>query len=360
MKIKHPVLLLLISIPFWMSCREVYYPEDLNSGKSIPVIHGQIQEGNPPVAEISYAMNYDDFEPRYISGATVIITDNAGNSAQLVENDPGHYEAIPGEMTGVAGRIYKMRILLDNGQEFESQPEKLPVKPIIDSLYAVPATKTAVKFDQYYNPVTYLQEGLKIYSSLSAPGDSTQYYRFDTKFLKESTFIRDPGTVVATPVFVWKTDRLDNTYSVDYTMTRDNMQFRPAHEIGFLEYVYDPTLATNRASAPITIGWVLTFKVNSVSRDVYDYYKSIADQLNSSDQIFAPTPSQVKSNIRCTSDPNAPLVGLFEANATTVVYKAFRYVDQDKYQFKELEAFPEGIKDGQKLYLPPQFWITFN
>ena len=73
-----PVLFLL-----HFSCREVYYPEKLNTGKAIPIIQGQIAEDESPTVVISRAMDYESAEPGYISGAEVIVSDNKGNEVTL-------------------------------------------------------------------------------------------------------------------------------------------------------------------------------------------------------------------------------------------------------------------------------------
>ena len=88
-------------------------------------------------------------------------------------------------------------------------------------------------------------------------------------------------------------------------------------------------------SAPIIIGWVISFKVYAISSDVYNYYQSVGAQLNSTDQMFAPVPSQVKSNIHCTTHPEQPVIGLFEATSSRTYYKAFRWINMDTYEYVE-------------------------
>jgi hypothetical protein len=76
--------------------------------------------------------------------------------------------------------------------------------------------------------------------------------------------------------------------------------------------------------------------------------------------MFAPVPSQVKSNIHCTSHPDLPAIGVFEATSSSTYYKAFRWIDLDTYGSVRLESFPEIIEAGSRLYFPPDFWVNFN
>jgi hypothetical protein len=350
-----PVMLLLLS-----SCREVYYPEGLTTGKAIPIIQGRIAEDESPTVVISRAMDYESAMPEYISGAEVIVSDNKGNEVTLTEGIAGHYVDALGEMYGIIGTSYKLQVKMKEGEEFESSIVTLPERPNIDSLYAEPGTKQATGYNQYDKPYSVTYEGLHISTSLSINGDSTLFYRFNTSVLEESTCIRDPGSPNAMPMYIWEPSALDNVYSVDFTVKSGNRQVLPEHPIGFLRYFYDPSLGTRFYSAPIIIGWVITFKVYAISSDVYHYYQSIGNQLNSSDQMFAPVPSQVKSNIQCTTHPELPVIGVFDATSSSTCYKGFRWIDMHTYEYVNLESFPDDIQRGSKYNFPPDFWISFN
>ncbi len=121
-----------------------------------------------------------------------------------------------------------------------------------------------------------------------------------------------------------------------------------------------PRWRSDTYTAPVIIGYVVSLKVYAISSDVYNYYQSVGAQLNSNDQMFAPVPSQVKSNMQCITHPDLPVIGIFEATSSRTCYKAFRWIDMNTYQSVELESFPDDIQAGSKLYFPPDFWINFN
>ena len=56
------------------------------------------------------------------------------------------------------------------------------------------ALKKRTGYDQFNNPYSVTHEGLYFSTSLSANGDSTLFYRFNTSVLKESTCMKYPGT----------------------------------------------------------------------------------------------------------------------------------------------------------------------
>ena len=169
----------------------------------------------------------------------------------------------------------------------------------------------------------------------------------------------DIGSPASRSVYIWQVRLLDNTYTVDYSAVQNDRQVLREHPVGFLWYYYDKYLETETSTAPYTVGWVLTFKVASISGDVYEYYNSINRQLNADNQIFAPVASQVKSNIRCITDPSQRVIGVFEASSVTTVYKAFGWKGMNEIYEKDLDWFPDNIVAGSQVSFPPDFWVYF-
>jgi hypothetical protein len=339
------------------SCEEIYYPKKINSTEKIPVIQGIIEEDKVPVVNLSWALGYKDKVQEYISGANVSVMDNHDNSVKLEETSAGNYTTFSSEFRGIQGRIYTLRVKLQDGNVYTSTPVYLQKKPVIDSLYANPAVRTVYTYNTDNEPVPEDQKGLFILADLNGNTDSMLYYRFNTKMVTEMTYTvgTGPGSY---SVYLWATSTLDNSYAVDFTVTQNSRQILLEHPVGFLHYYYDATYETPNNTGIYIVLWVLTFNVYSISRDVYNYYNSIEKQLNTNGQIFAPIPSQVKSNIRCTTAQNKAVIGVFEASSRTTIYKAFRWMDLKVYKSMDLSTFPD-IHGGSMPYFPPDFWVNF-
>ena len=342
------------------SCKEVYYPEDIKSSERIPVIQGMIHNDEVPSVKLSWALRYDDNLTEYISGAEVRVTDDLGNMVTLEETGNGFYTSFNSELTGEPGRIYTLYVRLPDGNEYVSSPELLPDYPVVDSLYADPGTREILTYSGSNEPLTEKQEGLFILADLSGDTDSALYFRFSTKTVKEITYTQDPGTLGAKTVFVWETGTLGNFYSANHTIEYNNRQILREHPVGFLHFDYDASQETERATAPYPEGWVLIFKIYSISERAYNYYNSIAEQLGSNNQMFAPIPSQVNSTIRCLTDPEKEVIGIFEASAQTKIFKAFAWKDLEIYLARDLQSFPENLQDGSTLPFAPEFWVPFS
>jgi len=346
------LLVLIIS----SSCKELYYSDEIGSDDWVPVIQGTIMEGTSPVVTLSWASGYYDKEVQYISDASVTITDDTGNEIVLSEETKGTY--VNYSYTGVQGATYTLHVLMSGGDEFTSAPVTIPVRPVIDSVYANPEEITVYLYDYSGAPVTEKRKGLYIMSDLSNSGDTTLYYRFNTYIVKEMTFVQNPGSLNARQGYTWVAYTLDDLYTIENSIPLAGKQVVPEHDMGFLEYVYEASRGNRQSTAPYTTGWVVVTKVYAIPRSVYDYYYTMKEQLNADDQIFAPVPGQIKSNITCVNNPEKQLAGVFEAASLAVSYKFFHYIDLNLYTSKDLPDFPEGITSGTTIGYPPSFWVT--
>jgi hypothetical protein len=228
-----------------------------------------------------------------------------------------------------------------------------------DSIYAEPGPKDLISYGANNQPVIETQEGLEIYSDVYEETESPKYYRFSAKVTQEMSYTIDLGSLSSRPVYLWRSYMLGNTYAVGRTATKGTQQVLLRQPMGFLRYYYDANLETETSTAPYTDAWVIILHVYAISSDVYNYYNSIAKQLISTDQIFAPDPSQVSSNISCLNDPTKKVIGVFEVSSSKTIYKAFSWVNQERYKSKDLVSFPSDIAGGSQETFAPNFWIFF-
>jgi hypothetical protein len=339
------------------SCKEAFVPDSLASGSRIPVIRGIIQEGTGPSVTLSYAMAYKDQVAEPVSGARVVVSDDTGNAVELTETGTGSYTAAATDFSGMRGRTYTLSVEWPDGSTYASVPQYLDRPPVIDSLYAEPGTRTVEAFNYYNQILPEVQEGLRIRSDISDVGSVGRKYRFSTKVIKETVVVIGKGNAGSVSIFRWDLSFLDNATAVDYSVATEKGPVLRQHEAGFLRYFIDRSLETPTTTAPYILGWILVFAVSPVSDDVYAYYQSVAKQLRSNDEVFSPDPAQVKGNIRCTSHPGSPVIGVFEASSVTSVSKVFAWKNQDEYKSMDLPFFADTLRSGYQQVNPPQFFV---
>ncbi|MBN1599025.1 MAG: DUF4249 domain-containing protein [Bacteroidales bacterium] len=355
-KIQEFFLLVIIIIT---SCRELYFPDDIRSLEQTPVIRGIICEGSSPAVSITYAMGYYENTEILVSNATVVITDNLGNQVELLEESAGSYKPASDDYIGVIGGVYTLHVTTHDGIEYESDPVTINERPVIDSIYARLGELEAILYNQDGEPYTdKIHDGFYLFTDLSAETNSTVYYRFNTSVIRLFSYlIQPPMAQQASNIYIWeRPDVIDDFYSVAFITANNGRQILPGHEIGYLQWIDNPPCyAITSSTAP----WVLILKVYAISSGVYDYYHSIDQQLNADNQMFAPVPSQIKTNIHCINDPARTISGVFEASSMAVSYKAFLFINKNILRSKNLETFPDYLESGSQSVDPPDFWVGF-
>lgn len=133
-KILSPFIILVIILLFISSCEKVI-DIDLNSKSSQIVIEGNItNQAGPYIITLTQTVNYNETNNfPSITGATVIMSDDAGNIDTLREASEGSY--ITSTIQGTPGRIYTLKV---KANEMEYTATSLMNPPVnIDSIYAV-------------------------------------------------------------------------------------------------------------------------------------------------------------------------------------------------------------------------------
>lgn len=103
------ILSLFITTTSLYSCQKVI-DVDLNEAEPRVVVEAEINDQpGPYYVALSRTVNFDEtnvFPP--VTGATVVLSDNAGNSETLTEEQPGLYRT--NSITGTPGRTYTLQI----------------------------------------------------------------------------------------------------------------------------------------------------------------------------------------------------------------------------------------------------------
>ena len=67
----------------------------------------------------------------------------------------------------------------------------------------------------------------------------------------------------------------------------------------------------------LSVLYRINVKQNAISKRAYDYFANIRKNDQQSGSIFAPTPSELRGNITCTTDPERPVIGYVDVSTTT-------------------------------------------
>lgn len=292
------ILLSLFLLSTVVSCiKEVDLP--IRVENPILVVDGLITNQTPPYyLKLTYTGVYKwsniITESQTVSGARITLQDDAGNKTnfeQLLE-EAGKYKTTDMNFVGTIGRTYTLTITLPDGRIYESKPEKMIAVPAADSVYA--------EFTENGNGEQ--RVGYNIYIDTKDPKGIPNYYRWISYGyrLRQTKGVLNPFSGAWQNTHCWqffKRDDIDIEADTDIDgniLKKRSLIFSPAY-----------------VNAPILID-VTQY---SLSREVYQFWRRMNEQLTRTGSIFDPLPAPVEGNVFLKADPNQLALGYFGASA---------------------------------------------
>lgn len=285
---------LLVLISF--ACREPYMPE-IDRYDNILVIDGLIsdQEG-PHVVKLTRSFAFDETFPQPEEGALVMVMDEDEGLYEFIEDQPGVYKSDP-LFKGEIGTYYKLLVNTSDQQNYESEWVELRKVPDIDSIgYEMQERPTSDPDQSVY--------GMEIRVNTHDDTDQTRYYRWEWMETWEiitpitSSFYPDEARCWQSAgsgiISIGTSEHLNHDIIEDY----------PIHFV-------------STESNKLRIKYSIQVNQYSLSREAYSYWKNLQDITQNTGTLFDPTPAMVTGNISNTSDPDIPVLGIFQASALT-------------------------------------------
>jgi hypothetical protein len=343
--IKLTVIIVGITLIF-QSCIYEFTPKTGDLGNLL-VVYGMVTNENGP-HEITILktkkINSKVNEP--VKGANVSISDDKGDIVPLTEDTVGKYHT-PETFAGQIGAKYKLNIELQ-GKQYESDYVELLDVPDISELEAEKITKSATGTSPE-------SSGYQFYIS-TKPGTSEQkYYKWDVfedyeYRLPYRTLYYWDGKVLypfdpPIPYICYKHTQFNDIY----ISTTNNFQ------TNYITH-YPLNFTPNSMKFQFTYGvFVRQYALSEFSYKYWHY----AMENNLPDPLYSKQPYQLIGNIKCISNPNETVFGIFEASAVKskgiTAYLPAREEDDYTCYFDIIS----GVQPQDLIYIPPG-WIAIN
>ncbi len=276
------------------ACREPFYPE-IDRYENILVIDGLITDMEGPYqVKLTRSFAFDESFPAPEQGAVVIILDADEGIHEFTEEQAGIYKSNP-SFKGKVGSSYKLVVSTQDQESYESEWVLLGNVPEIDSVcYEMQERPTSDPNQSVY--------GMQIKVNTHDDTDQTRYYRWEWV---ETWEIITPITSSFYPdeARCWRTAG-SGVISIGTSehLTHDVIEDYP---------IYFVSTETNK----LRIKYSILVNQYALSREAYSYWKSLQDITQNTGTLFDPTPAMVTGNISSTSNPDLPVLGIFQASA---------------------------------------------
>ncbi|MEK6780241.1 MAG: DUF4249 domain-containing protein [Bacteroidota bacterium] len=315
------------------------------------VVDGLItDEPGPYTVKLSRSIKVDDTRPLGIpvNAKSISIHDNAGNSETLNKISTGFYQTKPDGIQGVIGREYFIRIEMDDGNIFESLPDKMNPVGAIDSIY--------YDFESYQPETAPTAYRYRIYIDAHNTPEGSNYFRwkfngtYEVETLPQYTHCPDsPCSYCPTECsgYAWVDGELKKGYA--YNPKTKKVEYFGLECTCCRCWVTAPEAKPKVSDLQISASGKFvkvemgTIPVNfytffekyrveilqmSLSRVSFDYWKAIESQKDASGSLFQPITGKIPTNIFEKNNAQG-VQGIFYASATT---KKQIYLDKNTHR----------------------------
>ncbi len=309
---RYRIIMAVISLMLFLTyCISPYEP-DIQGKSGLLVVDGSIIKGRETqVIRISKTSPISQIEYLPVEGCNVRVMDNTGNEFVFDEESPGEYIAYIDDALLNYDKQYKLIFTTLSGDGYESDYQRLLETTPVDSLYGIPEYR--------YSSVTGEEstEVMQFYVDLDAPADASRYYRWVLEETWESHSDKEIWGIYNGQVIkrfypsdslyrCWKTKDVTSLYCAStINLSENRIKKVPLH---FVE----------SHSPKVSIKYCATVRQYALNADAYDYWFEKERELNESGNIYTIQPSQPKSNIHNTKNPDELVMGFFWVASCTV------------------------------------------
>jgi hypothetical protein len=282
-----------------LSCTEPFDPPVTDQEVNILVVDGFLNATSKTITvKLNYARPLASTEPYTPEQqARVFLEPDIGAGIQLAQTQPGVYKLE--QLQTNINNSYRLRITLNNGKEYASEPVRVLRTPPIDSV-TWRATDTGVNIlvnaHDDTNQTRFYQWNFVETWQYNAPQFSS--YILENGFVR----LREPSEQLftcwneqpSTSIIVHNTTRLVADVVRDFSVN-----FIPA------------------GSEKISNKYSILVQQHAISREAHDFWNQLKQTTENLGGLFDPQPGRIFGNMRCLTDPDEPVLGYFQAAEVT-------------------------------------------
>ncbi len=313
-RIKSLLIILVISTIGLASCIEEYWPELEGGYEDLLVVDGKItNEAGPYTVRLSKSSSLlnDAYNP--LTGAIVIISDDQGNTENLIETTEGNYQTSLNGIQGVIGRKYKLSIESE-GKTYESDYEELLAPVGVESVMYKEETHKISETEEIYS------NGYQFYVSTEVAANNKNYFYWELEETYEYhapypiEFIYNGSYSYVNKYGLPHPHIFNNPDSLYFCWNTDQVNVIATQST---EYLRTPKV-TNLAlhfipidDERLRIQYSMIAKQYSVSEKAYIFKKSLQDMNADNDELYVSLPYQIRGNLRNIENPEEVILGYF-------------------------------------------------
>ncbi len=248
-----------------------------------------------------------------ISGASVTILCDDGNSYDFIETSIGRYVPSDPLFTGENGKSYKLSVSY-NSQTFESTYEMLRLSPSIDSL-------TADIVQEKESDIGDLISGLRFFASTHDDDSEESYYRW----LLDATY---SYSVPYLSTHIWvegETVIFENNDLLRCYKDKNILGLYVSSTVGLAEnkIIEAPLNFESQYGDELSQLYSLHARQLRISEDAYKFWQDLNKLIYEVGGLYETQPFRLTGNIECVTDQKLSVIGIFEVAGVSEMREYF-------------------------------------
>ncbi|WP_394991245.1 DUF4249 domain-containing protein [Emticicia sp.] len=319
-------LFLSIFIVALVACVDRFDPK-LTGGIPYIIFEGTLTDQlGPHYFNLSYSAGYNSNESVFdktVNAAKIWITDAKNVRTDLIDLSKGKFST-PEGFRGQIGNSYQVHIQLSDGTSYASKAETMRYSPPIDKVY------TEFKLTTTLQPKH--RGNFNVYLNVKDPATEGDFYRWKWVNYEIATSCANYIVTGDRPSIFYKKCCGDcwniNSCLGCINLASDNLVNGKTLPKQFIAQIPFDNITS----------YYMLIEQMSLSREAYNYWKSVDEQANNSGGIFDTASATIRGNIKNVNDESEVILGYFQISAVT--QKAV-YIQRNN-----LGIFPFGFNIG--------------
>ncbi len=251
----------------------------------------------------------------------VWVEDENGDQTIFSQSEDGIYQSPPG-FAGKVGSTYQLHITMENGEEYQSEPELLQAAPPIATIYGRYTEQPNEAGEQNVGGIQFF---------IDSEETDHQYFRYEW----------EEGYKIATPYPARYRVNEDSTLEYMDTSLGICYQERFSNELFYSttntstanQIIEFPIRFISEEQQQLRTRYALLVKQFAISESAYLFYKQLNENNQSGGSLFDQQSGTVIGNITSIDNPNQNILGYFEAAGVAEKRSYFKPGDFEEFDF---------------------------
>jgi hypothetical protein len=282
-----------------LCCKEKYDAPVIAPVTGYLVIEGYISTNGPAELQLSRSIPLNDTAKLINETLALVRLQGRDNTNyNFIENGPGRY--IINNLNLNTSQQYRLLILSKDGKEYASDYVSPKVAPPIDSL-------------------GWLREngGVQIYVNTHDPTNNTWYYRWTTEetweyhstYYSSLDFARDSQNQIVGIKYRRPDQGFETKFYTCWRNQNSTSLILGSSKKLSIDSIHRPLIYIEPRSWKLSVLYSVLVKQYALSKEEYEFLDKMKKNSEETGSFFGRQPSELKGNIRCTTNPNEPVIG---------------------------------------------------